>query len=101
MASNEQRKSNNPYARTARKKVKRQTLLSQTRQKYGPSMRPAPVVIKSLDTGEIKDVIVPTTRAQREEIKRLRRELGIRTRRVPQMSNDADRMITWLRQRAK
>lgn len=34
-------------------KVNRQEAKANTRAKYGPSMRPAPVVVKSLATGEI------------------------------------------------
>jgi hypothetical protein len=70
-----------------------------TRAKYGARMRPAPVVVKSLATGEVVathesgKVPKPLSRRQASFIRSLRRELGIEIEALPETALEGMRVI--------
>jgi hypothetical protein len=70
-----------------------------TRAKYGARMRPAPLVVKSLATGEVVaihengKVPKPLSRRQASFIRSLRRDLGIEIEALPESSREGMRVI--------
>ena len=75
------------------RRLDREEKKANTRAKYGPAMRPAEVVTRSLETGEVMFVGKPISKRQRSFIVSLRRQLGISIDSMPATSREASQII--------
>ena len=98
-------RANERSANRAERVVDAQKKTTNTRAKFGPKKKPAPLVVKSLATGEVKathengSIPKPLTRKQASFIRKLRRELGVEIATMPETAREGVRVIDALLQR--